>query len=227
MTGTRMPTAGLRDELVEPPAESRPGRGTAGRRAARPRRAAGGPARPGRDGGPSEPSGAAPRRGAGEPRPRLSPTPPSPPVDARAAAVRGFSRPTRQPNTPRAAIVSKRRDAHPSTRPPPDNAGLTFVQPGFDVAPLASSPWRNPALHRERRGARLTRRDEGEYWAYLTEEQRSQAGCIAARMQRGLCRVDDWRGGGRRLGGSCSRRLSPCAGASLPAMAPFPVAAHR
>ena len=51
------------------------------------------------------------------------------------------------------------------------------------------------ALHRERRGARLTRRDEGEYWAYLTEEQRSQAGCIAARMQRGLSpRADRRRG---------------------------------
>ena len=49
-----------------------------------------------------------------------------------------------------------------------------------------SSPWWNPALHRERRGARLTRREEGAYWAYATDEQRSQAGCIAARMQRGL-----------------------------------------
>ena len=49
-----------------------------------------------------------------------------------------------------------------------------------------NSPWWNPASHRERRGARLTRREEGAYWAYATDEQRRQAGCIAARMQRGL-----------------------------------------
>ncbi len=30
-----------------------------------------------------------------------------------------------------------------------------------------------PASHRERRGARLTRREEGAYWAYATDEQRS------------------------------------------------------
>ena len=47
-------------------------------------------------------------------------------------------------------------------------------------------------MHRARRApargrdARLTRRDEGEYQEYSTEEQRSQAGWIAARMQRGL-----------------------------------------
>ena len=29
-----------------------------------------------------------------------------------------------------------------------------------------SSPWWNPALHREWRGARLTRREEGAYWVY-------------------------------------------------------------
>ena len=51
---------------------------------------------------------------------------------------------------------------------------------------VLSSPWQNPALHRERRGACLTRREEGAYWAYATEEQRSQAGCIAGRMRRGL-----------------------------------------
>jgi hypothetical protein len=51
-------------------------------------------------------------------------------------------------------------------------------------------------LHRERRGARLARRDDREYREYLREEQRSQArgpqrgtrvgveeGCIAVRMQ--------------------------------------------
>src|SRR5428012_18810 len=41
----------------------------------------------------------------------------------------------------------------------------------------------SPALHRERRGARLARRDDREYREYLREEQRSQAGCIAVRMQ--------------------------------------------
>ncbi len=30
----------------------------------------------------------------------------------------------------------------------------------------------------------MARRDEGEYRAYLTEEQRRQAGCITGRMQR-------------------------------------------
>ena len=50
----------------------------------------------------------------------------------------------------------------------------------------ATARGESPALHRERRGARLTRREEGAYWAYVTDEQRSQAGCIAARMQRGL-----------------------------------------
>ena len=54
------------------------------------------------------------------------------------------------------------------------------------------SPWWNPASHRERRGARLTRREEGAYWAYATDEQRRQAGCIAARMQRRLSPRADW-----------------------------------
>ena len=41
----------------------------------------------------------------------------------------------------------------------------------------------SPALHRERRWAWLTRRDEGEYRQYSTEEQHSQAGFSAGRMQ--------------------------------------------
>src|SRR5258705_171926 len=56
----------------------------------------------------------------------------------------------------------------------------------------------SPASHRGRRGAPLTRRDDGEYREYLTKEQRSQRpgppprvfqrggverGCIAGRMQ--------------------------------------------
>ena len=35
----------------------------------------------------------------------------------------------------------------------------------------------------EERGARLARRDDREYREYLSEEQRSQAGCSAGRMQ--------------------------------------------
>jgi len=33
-----------------------------------------------------------------------------------------------------------------------------------------------------RRGARIARRDDQEYWAYLREEQRSEAGCPAGKM---------------------------------------------
>src|SRR5712691_6503379 len=39
------------------------------------------------------------------------------------------------------------------------------------------------ASHRDGRGAPMARRDDGEYREYLTEEQRSQRGCIARRMQ--------------------------------------------
>ena len=35
--------------------------------------------------------------------------------------------------------------------------------------PTLHSPWWNLASHRERRGARLTRREEGAYWAYATD----------------------------------------------------------
>ena len=49
------------------------------------------------------------------------------------------------------------------------------------------------ASHRDGRGAQLARRDEEEYREYLTEEQRSQLGCIARRMQR------DWHHGLLRL----------------------------
>jgi hypothetical protein len=42
---------------------------------------------------------------------------------------------------------------------------------------------RSEVRHRERRGAWLARRDEGEYREYLTEEQRREAGCIGARKQ--------------------------------------------
>src|SRR5437773_3826827 len=41
----------------------------------------------------------------------------------------------------------------------------------------------SPASHRGRRGAPMTRRNDREYREYLREEQRSQRGCIAGRMQ--------------------------------------------
>ena len=63
---------------------------------------------------------------------------------------------------------------------------LDMLQYVMENSDEVNSPWWNPASHRERRGARLTRREEGAYWAYATDEQRRQAGCIAARMQRGL-----------------------------------------
>src|SRR6202521_2682973 len=44
----------------------------------------------------------------------------------------------------------------------------------------------SPSLHRERRCARLARRDDREYREYWREEQRRQAGCSAARMQMEL-----------------------------------------
>ena len=45
---------------------------------------------------------------------------------------------------------------------------------------------KSPASHRDGRRARLTRREEGAYRPYATDEQRRQAGCDARRMQRGL-----------------------------------------
>src|SRR6266516_5855395 len=43
-------------------------------------------------------------------------------------------------------------------------------------------PFINTVKHRGRRGARVARREEGEYREYLTDEQRREAGCIAGRM---------------------------------------------
>ena len=42
----------------------------------------------------------------------------------------------------------------------------------------------SPASHRDRRGARLARREEGKYREYLTDKQHRGAGCIGGRMQR-------------------------------------------
>ena len=43
---------------------------------------------------------------------------------------------------------------------------------------------KSPAKHRDRRDARPTRREEGEYREYSTDEQRSRAGWIVGRMPR-------------------------------------------
>jgi hypothetical protein len=43
-------------------------------------------------------------------------------------------------------------------------------------------PFINTVTHRGRRGARLARREEGEYREYLTDEQRREAGWIVGRM---------------------------------------------
>src|SRR5689334_16521223 len=45
----------------------------------------------------------------------------------------------------------------------------------------------NSVVHRERRGARMARRDDREYREYLSEEQR-QPGCIVVRMPMELHR---------------------------------------
>src|SRR5947207_5875317 len=50
-------------------------------------------------------------------------------------------------------------------------------------APSSAARGESPAWHRGRRCARLARRDEREYREYLNEEQRSQPGCSAGRMQ--------------------------------------------
>jgi hypothetical protein len=50
-------------------------------------------------------------------------------------------------------------------------------------ASILAARGESPASHRGRRCARLARRDELEYREYLSEEQRSQAGCSAGRMQ--------------------------------------------
>ena len=55
--------------------------------------------------------------------------------------------------------------------PPPNRP-----QPCSRSARAASSPWRNPASRRDRRDARLARREERAYPAYASDEQRSPSG---------------------------------------------------
>src|SRR5881628_3460648 len=50
-------------------------------------------------------------------------------------------------------------------------------------APRLAARGESLALHRDGRGAPVARRDDREYREYLREEQRSQRGCIAGRMQ--------------------------------------------
>jgi len=53
----------------------------------------------------------------------------------------------------------------------------------FLVSMAPAARGESPASHRDGRGARLARHDDREYREYLREEQRSQPGCIARRMQ--------------------------------------------
>ena len=62
---------------------------------------------------------------------------------------------------------------------------ITLGKVGQRLATLAARG-ESPASHRDGRRARLTRREEGAYWPYATDERRCQAGCDARRMQRGL-----------------------------------------
>ena len=54
------------------------------------------------------------------------------------------------------------------------------------LIPSLAARGETPASHRGRRGAPLTRRDDRAYRPYVREEQRSQRGCIAGRMQLAL-----------------------------------------
>lgn len=66
------------------------------------------------------------------------------------------------------------------------SAGHSLTRRRFPVGdPAQAACGESHVLHRERRGACVTRRwGMAHYWAYSTDDQRRQAGCIAARMQR-------------------------------------------
>ena len=71
----------------------------------------------------------------------------------------------------------------------PVSRGLHFTSGGtasLAADRMASSLWQDPVSHRERPGARLTRRDEGAYSAYVTEEQRSSGGMHGRSNAAGL-----------------------------------------
>src|ERR1700675_2345721 len=71
----------------------------------------------------------------------------------------------------------------------------TISTPSFACSEIAKLTARGESLasHGDGRGASVARRDDREYREYLREEQRSQRGCIARRMQpdfhHGLLRV--------------------------------------
>jgi len=76
-----------------------------------------------------------------------------------------------------------------AARPLSDAMGLAAALAVQGLALSASIPHvkavrgESPASHRGRRGAPMTRRDDRAYREYVREEQRSQRGCIAGRMQ--------------------------------------------
>src|SRR5437867_5206015 len=77
------------------------------------------------------------------------------------------------------------RTFHVGSAQMPVCARCTGIYAGAAMAAavLLAARGHSPASHRGRRGAPLTRRDDREYREYLREEQRSQRGCIAGRMQ--------------------------------------------
>ena len=62
-------------------------------------------------------------------------------------------------------------------------SALVKVAKLIPTPPVRAARGESPASHRGRRCARMARRDEREYREYLNEEQRSQPGCSAGRMQ--------------------------------------------
>ena len=62
----------------------------------------------------------------------------------------------------------------------------SWVRTLSPAAPRTAARGESPASHRDRRGARLARREEGTCREYLTDEQRRGAGGIGGRMQRRL-----------------------------------------
>ena len=71
------------------------------------------------------------------------------------------------------------------------------------------------------RGARLTRRDEGAYWQYSTEEQRRQVGCPAREVSRHFGDTPLAHGGDTDVAPPCPQgcgmgRWRPALGLQLP-----------
>src|SRR5204862_1072950 len=92
----------------------------------------------------------------------------------------------RLPETRRSDFTAAAVASHPAADRPECCLFLPHV--AFIRTPRAAPAARGetPASHRGRRGAPLTRRDDRAYRPYVREEQRSQRGCIAGRMQLAL-----------------------------------------